>query len=68
MPEKRERITAYVTAELIDDLETLVFSLRRHGIKATKSDLVAAAIKAAIADYGKLGENSNVLVALRGQP
>lgn len=66
MGDKRERITAYVSAEMMDDLEAFVFSLRRHGIRTTKSDVVGACIKDAISEYGRMGENAPIVVSLRG--
>ncbi|WP_408636201.1 hypothetical protein [Nocardioides mangrovicus] len=61
-----EKMTVYVTAEELLDIESARLSLRsRHGVAVDRGRLVRAAVALALADLEAEGEDSRLLRRLR---
>lgn len=63
-----EKITVYVTADELLDLELTRLMLRRnHGIAVDRGRIVRAAIHLALLEVDELGDDSALVSRLRGQ-
>ena len=67
-PAKNKKATFYLPADLVDRLDDAWLDMRRVNRALTKSELVTAALNAALTDYTTRREESALHRAVVGEP